>query len=103
MLPPHVVPFFWDIDSESFDPHSYPDYTIGRLLEYGNEGAVAWLRATFPESEIKRVLRTERRLSRRSANFWALFFGVPADEVAALRDSRRTLFSDAEDGHAGKT
>lgn len=84
MLPPFVIPFFWDIKTEDFDPHSYPDYTIGRLLEYGDERAIAWLKATFPESEIRRVLRTERRLSRRSANFWAMVFGVPKEEVRAL-------------------
>ena len=84
MLPPFVTPFFWDIKTEDFDPHSYPDYTIGRLLEYGNEQAIAWLREAFSESEIKRVLRTERRLSRRSANYWATVFGVPKEQVRAL-------------------
>jgi hypothetical protein len=46
---------------------------------------VQWLRASFSEQEILRVLRTERRLSRKSANFWALVYGIPADTVAALQ------------------
>ena len=53
-------------------------------LELGDEDAVAWLRDTFTESEIVSLLRMERRLSRRSANFWALVYGVPTDQVAAL-------------------
>lgn len=85
MLPQYLIPFFWDINVADFDPHSYPDYTIGRLLEFGNERAIAWLKEEFPESEIKRVLRTERRLSRRSANYWAMAFDVPVEEVRALQ------------------
>jgi hypothetical protein len=101
MLPPHLAPFFWDIDTETFDPHSYPDYTIGRLLEFGNENAVAWLRQAFSEAEITRVLRTERRLSPRSANYWALVFGIPADEVRALRERQTGSAPDGEGENAG--
>jgi len=68
-----------------FNPSAYPEYTIARLLEYGDEKAIAWLRQTFSEAEIRQVVRTERRLSRRSANFWALVYGIPADEAAALK------------------
>ena len=84
MIPPELTPFFWDIRTADFDPSSYPDYTIARLLEYGDEKAITWLRENFPETEIRRVLHTERRLTRRSANFWALVYGIPASEVAAL-------------------
>ena len=87
MVPQYLRPFFWDIKVDEFDPISYPEYTIFRILEFGDERAVAWLRETFPEEEIKRVLRGERRLSRRSANFWALVYGIPPDEVAALKAS----------------
>jgi hypothetical protein len=31
------------------------------------------------------VIRRDRRLSRKSATFWALFYDIPAGEVAALR------------------
>jgi len=54
----------------------------------GDEAAVKWLRQTFAESEIRRVLRTERRLTSKSANFWALVYGIPSREVAALQDRR---------------
>ena len=85
MIPQHLRPFFWDTKLDSFNPISYPEYTIARLLEYGDEKAIAWLRETFSEAEIKEVIRTERRLSRRSANFWALVYRIPCDEVAALK------------------
>ena len=88
MIPSQLRAFFWDVDLKTFQPEDYPDYTILRVLEYGDQEAVRWLKKTFPESEILRVLRCERRLSPKSANFWALVFGVPSHEVAALSVTR---------------
>jgi len=87
MIPSYLQAIFWDVNVDRFDPTAYPDYTIFRVFELGDENAVAWLRATFSEAEIKRVLQTERRLSRKSANFWALVYQIPAHEVAALAQS----------------
>ncbi len=88
MIPSNLQTLFWDTNLDTFDPEAYPDYTIFRVLEFGDEPAVAWLGQTFSEAEIRRVLCTERRLSRKSANFWALVYGVPRNEVAALNQTR---------------
>jgi hypothetical protein len=87
MTPSHLQTLFWDTDVTNFNPEAYPEYTIFRVLEYGDEAAVGWLRETFHESEIRRVLCTERRLSPKSANFWALAYKIPSREVAALNMS----------------
>ncbi len=88
MIPSNLRNLFWDADLDTFSPGAYPDYTIFRVLEYGNGPAVAWLRQTFSEAEIRRVLCTECRLSRKSANFWALVYEVPSRDVAALNEAR---------------
>jgi hypothetical protein len=85
MVPAQVRTLFWDTDLSVFNPASYPDYAIFRVLEFGDDIAVAWLRETFTQDEIRRVLLTERRLSPKSAQFWALIYGIPTHEVAALR------------------
>jgi hypothetical protein len=85
MIPQKLRFLFWDVDSQSFDPVAFPEYTIARILEYGDQEAVAWLREAFSEDAIKKVISNERRLSRRSANFWALAYGIPPNEVAALK------------------
>jgi len=85
MVPDELRSLFWEVNVEGFDPARHPEYTIFRVLEYGDGRAVDWLRLTFTEPQIKSVIRTERRLSRKSANFWALVYGIPAEEVAALR------------------
>lgn len=88
MVPSNLHALFWDVDLAAFEPEAHPDYTIFRVLELGDEPAVRWLRQAFPESEIRRVLKTERRLTVKSANFWALVYGVPARKVAALDGCR---------------
>jgi hypothetical protein len=84
-VPKEFAALFWDTDLTGFDSQRYPDYTIFRVLEHGNSDAVKWLESAFPRDEICRVLRSERRLTPKSANFWALVYGVPPEEVAALR------------------
>jgi hypothetical protein len=84
MIPEYLKTLFWDTDLENFDPLCFPTYTIGHILEYGNQDAIAWLKDTFFDTQIVEVVRTERRLSRRSANFWALVYGLSPDQVAAL-------------------
>lgn len=88
MVPVCVEPLFWDTDLKAFEPRDYPDYAIFRVLEFGDEAAVEWMRDTFSESEIRRVLSFESRLTEKSANFWALVYGMVPDQVAALRRSR---------------
>jgi hypothetical protein len=77
-----VRSLFWETNLDDFDPLAFPTYAIARMLEFGDQDAVAWLRKTFSETK---VVRTERRLSRRSANLWALVYGISPDQVAALK------------------
>ena len=83
-IPAHARSLFWDTDIATFDPSAFPEYTIARMLEHGTEDDVAWLIRTFGRPAIAGVLRTDPRLSSRSATFWALCFDVPRDQVAAL-------------------
>jgi len=84
MITKELQPLFWDTNTATFDPIAYPDYTIFRVLEYGDESALVWLRETFADDEIRRVISTERRLSAKTATFWALVYQIPARKVAAL-------------------
>jgi hypothetical protein len=87
MIPSELRTLFWDTDLDTFRPATHPDYTIFRILEFGDHQAVNWMRETFSDHEIRRVLRAERRLTRKSANFWALIYGIPAEQVRALQES----------------
>jgi hypothetical protein len=88
MIPGSLQTLFWDTNLDTFAPEAYPDYTILRVLELGDQTAVNWMRQTFSEEEIRRVLKSEHRLTERSATFWALVYGIPSREIAALNHSR---------------
>lgn len=85
MIPQYLHTLFWDTNLNNFNPSDFPEYTITRVLEYGDRNAIAWLRQTFSEAQIVTVLRTAHRLSRKSANFWALIYSISPDDIAALR------------------
>ena len=61
MVPQHLRLMFWDANLDELDPTAYPFYAIERVLEYGDEEAVGWMRRTFTEEQILDVLRTDRR------------------------------------------
>lgn len=87
MLPVAVRRLFWDIDTATFEPMAFPQYTIERILELGDEHAVRWLWSCFPVEAIAAALRNSRQLSPRSANFWALMLDLPRSEIRALRQA----------------
>ena len=83
--PPHSTHrFFWDVDPTQLDADAYPHYVLERLLDLGDVAAVRWMLASFSAPEIIDVLKTSRRLSPLSANFWALYFGVDKADVPCL-------------------
>lgn len=87
MLPGAVRRLFWDIDTATFEPAAFPQYTIERVLELGDETAVQWLWAFFSIEAIGTALRNSRQLSARSANYWALILDLPRSEIRALRQA----------------
>ena len=84
-VPKYLCSLFWDVSIDSFDPVEYPRYTIGRVLELGDEKAMKWLKGIFSEQQIMEVIKLERRLTPKSANFWASVYGIPSNEVATLK------------------
>ena len=70
----------------------HPDYTILRILEWGDDEAVAWMRANLSEADIRGGSPDpeNRRCVRKSVNSsWVLADGIsPTDSVAALSNSR---------------
>lgn len=87
MLPHAVRRLFWDIDTATFEPTAFPQYTIERILELGDEHAVRWLWSLFPVEAIGAAVRNSRQLSPRSANFWALMLDLPRSEIRVLRQA----------------
>lgn len=94
MVPDSLRTLFWDTRIDEFEPAAHPRYTIRRVLEHGNEDQVRWLTRTLSPEAVRDSLRTDALLSARSATFWALVFGVPSADVAALLPKRAPVIPD---------
>lgn len=83
-IPQFARRYFWDVDARKLDANKYSTYVIERLLELGNTQTARWLLHRYSRREIIGVLKKTRALSRMSANFWAVYFGLPRSEIRCL-------------------
>ncbi|MDP8248413.1 MAG: hypothetical protein P9M00_09780 [Candidatus Tritonobacter lacicola] len=86
-IPELLKRYFWDIDFGKLDFSNRPGFIIERVLEYGDEKAVAWLMENFPRIQIISVVEKSRRLTKKSANFWAFMFEIEKEKVKCLSRS----------------
>ena len=84
-LPEHLRKYFWDVEFEKIDLRTHRAYVLQRILEYGDEEAVAWMRNHFDRKQVKEVLTRHRCLSPRSANYWALLYNIDRSKVPCLQ------------------
>ena len=87
MIPANIKPYFWEINTDKLDIKKHPEYIIARILEYGGPDAVSWMMHTYDRSQIKETLKKNREISRKSAEFWRIFYGLRKDEIACLKKS----------------
>ncbi|MFQ6015285.1 MAG: hypothetical protein ACE5NP_07570 [Anaerolineae bacterium] len=84
LLPDFLRPYFWEIDFDRLRLPGRERYIIERLLEYGDDDAIRWLRTTFSTETIAAVVRHSRQLSPNTANLWALVLNIPKEEIACF-------------------
>ena len=53
-----------------------------RIMECGDSEAVSWMLENFSKEDMKEVLAGSRGLTKKSANYWAVF--LEADETPLL-------------------
>jgi hypothetical protein len=80
-LPEFLEPYFWEIDFASLCLPEQQSYVIERVLEYGDDQAIRWLKATFTPETIAAVVRDSRRISKNTANLWALVLDIPKEHI----------------------
>ena len=86
-LPGFLKRYFWEVKFEGLDIRKRRIYVLKRILEYGDEKAVAWLWKKFEKSEIENVLINYRGLSQKSANYWTVILGLSRGKVRCLNAS----------------
>lgn len=77
--------YFWDVDFDKLDVKAQWRDILTRLLEYGDKKSISWMKRNFTKDEIADVLFHLRAVSPKSANFWALIFGIDRKKVLCLQ------------------
>lgn len=75
-IPEALRPLFWDTDAAKIDIKKNSRYIVERILELGNMNALSWLERLYPARKIIEVLKTSRKISKKSKNFWEVWFDV---------------------------
>jgi len=95
MLHPKVYRFFWDVDPSHLESAIHATFVIERLLDKGDLWALGWLRKTFSQEQIIRVIKNTRSLSPRSARFWVLYFNLDSKDVRCMQKPWRNPLPNA--------
>lgn len=86
-LPEFTHPYFWDVDTSKIDPVKDYYFVIERLLEYGDDRVIKWLMSFYRDEQIREVVMSSRKISKKTASLWQNYFNLPEVEVRCLRKS----------------
>lgn len=78
---------FWDTDLSSLDLSKHKRYIIERILKFGNFSDYSWLKNSYSEDDIKKVItRNRSELDNKSLNFWSHIYKVNTGNFHASRN-----------------
>lgn len=63
---------FWDTNPEWIDLKKNAQYIIERVLDFGRDNEVRWLRKTYEPGQIKKVVENSRSLRPETKALWTL-------------------------------
>lgn len=89
-MPGFLRRYFWDVDFTGLGAKDSV-FIIERILEYGDKPAVEWMLNNFSRARIKKVLSERRGFSKKSCNYWSLFFSLPKEKILCLNKSYREI------------
>jgi len=63
---------FWDTDPKKLDINKNSKYIIERIMDFGNDDDVRWMRKQYPKSMLYQTVRTSKVLQPNSRTLWTL-------------------------------
>jgi Family of unknown function (DUF6922) len=75
-IPERLRTLFWDTSLRKIHIKKNARYIIEKILEYGDMDAVEWLEKVYSLSIIIDTLFLSRSITKKSRNFWMIWFGV---------------------------
>lgn len=90
-IPEYIKMVLWDVDTEELDLKKHWFFVIERIMDYGNENDVQWMLGTFSKEQLIEVVKKSRNLNRKTANFWALWFGIDIEEIRCFKNTYQKI------------
>lgn len=85
-IPSKIKSLLWDIDISTIDLDKHYKFIIERVIEYGDIEEVKWMQSTFSKDQIIETLKTSKRISAKSGNFFAIKYNLSKEELECLRN-----------------
>jgi hypothetical protein len=84
MLPDFLQCLFWEVEFSDVRFNMHKRYVIERILEYGDDQSIKWLRRKVAPKDIAAVVKSSREISPNTAALWALILDISNKEIACL-------------------
>ncbi len=63
---------FWDTDPKKLDVQKHAKYIIERIMDFGNDDEVRWMRQQYSKQLLAQVCQKSKELHTSSRNLWTL-------------------------------
>ncbi len=83
-LPDFLRSLFWEVDFSQEHLKNNKRYVIERILEYGDDQSITWLRRNVTPKDIAEVVKSSRVISPNTAALWALILDISNEEISCL-------------------
>ena len=90
-IPEYIKVVLWDVDTKELDLKKHWFFIIERIMVYGNENDVRWMLATFSKEQLIEVVKNSKNLDRKTANFWALWFGIDKERIRCFKNTYQKI------------
>lgn len=89
MIPSSFNKYFWDVAFKKIDSQKNSVFVAERLIELGDLEQLKWLKSTYGVEFLKEIVKRSRRLSQKTANFFAIYFGINPEDILCLQKDFR--------------
>jgi len=80
-VPSFITPLLWDVKISNINLETDKIFIIERVLEYGDLNAFNFILKTYDRPTIINTLKTSKKISTKSGNFYALVLNVKKEDL----------------------
>lgn len=84
-FPAYIQSLLWDVNIATINLDTHKHYIIERVLEYGGFDALHWIEQSFKKDDIIQTLKTSKRLSAKTGNFFAHYYNLDRNSLVCIQ------------------